>query len=377
MTRLSPRGTAVAWVMTLLITAGMTVVAPARAATSDPAAGPARASASSAAPAWRSWYSSSAIGVMWSVAAFSTKSIWAGGTIVSRNRPIVVRWNGSDWARVIVPGASRFSEYLLAGSSARNVWVFGIRSKGPEKAFRWDGAHWHAIAMPVASVTVPVVVSARSVWITGQVNCDIPSKPTAWKCVTPVYRWNGHRWRRSSIGEWVTSLATARGAVMAAGVVPRDGNMNGPIEAFRWTGARWAAMSMPHPRGAVPNIGMDSASDVWISSAEPNVAKDYELHWNGHTWSTIRVTPNVAQTVAPAQVVPDGHGGAWLGGWARYTGGEWVAVGYAVPPTTGHEIGTTALTPVPGASHTYVESAYVGKFGGPYHPAVYVNGPLP
>ena len=313
---------------------------------------------------------------MWSVAAFSTRSIWAGGTD-SRDQSLVVRWNGSHWATVTIPGASRFSQDLVVGSSASDVWVFGTNAKGTKKAFHWDGAHWHAIAMPMASAAVPVVVSATSVWVTGQVTCKIPARPAAWKCVTPVYRWNGRTWRKTSIGEWVASLATGQGTVMAAGVVPHDDNLDGPVGAFRWTGATWAPVSMPHPQGAEPKIGMDSASDVWISSADPNVARDYELYWNGHTWSTIRVTANVAQAVSPEQVVPDGHGGAWLGGLAHYTRGKWVAAGYAIGPAPGQEIATTALTPVPGASHTYVESAYTGKFGGPYHPAVYLTGPLP
>lgn len=370
MAGLSPRGKAVAWAMTGLVTAGMAVAAPAR------AAGPARADASSGAPAWRSWYSPRVAGAMWSVAAFSLKSIWAGGTN-SRNQSLVVRWNGSRWSAVTIPGASGFFYDLVAGSSASDVWVFGTNAKGTKKAFRWNGAHWRAIAMPMVSAAAPVVVSPTSVWATGQVECKIPSKPAAWKCVTPVYHWNGHTWRKSSIGEWVASLATAAGAVMAAGIVPHDDNLNGPIGAFRWTGAKWVPVAMPHPLGAEPKIGMDSASDVWISTADPNVAKDYELHWNGHTWATIHVTANVAQTVAPAQVVPDGRGGAWLGGWAHYTGRKWVAVGYAKPPAAGHEIVSTALTPVPGAHDTYVESAYAGKVGGLQHPAVYVTGPLP
>ena len=375
MAGLSVRGYAVAWTMTALVAAGMAVAAPAQAATSA-SAGPARGADASSGPApWRSWYASSAIGEMWSVAAFSTKSIWAGGTI-SGNQLFVIRWNGARWARVTIPGASGFSNDVVAGSSASDVWVFGTNAKGAAKAFHWDGAHWHTIAMPVASLAVPVVVRATSVWITGEIECKVPPTPAPWKCVTPVYRWNGRTWRKSSIGEWVRSLATAHGTVMAAGVVPHDDNINGPIGAFRWTGAKWAAVSMPHPQGAEPNIGMDSPNDVWISSAEPNVAKDYELHWNGHRWRTIRVIA-VAQGVFPPLVVPDGHGGAWLGYWAHYTGGKWVTVSYAMPPAPGHEIIGTALTPVPGASDTYVQSAYAGKFGGSTHPAVYFNGPLP
>src|SRR5215469_3970234 len=93
MTGLSARGKAAAWAMTALVTVGMTAAAPAWATTSESAAGAARADASSGAPVWRSWYSSRATAVMWGVAAFSTKSIWAAGTIV-RNQPLVVRWNG-------------------------------------------------------------------------------------------------------------------------------------------------------------------------------------------------------------------------------------------------------------------------------------------
>ena len=326
---------------------------------------------------WRSWYSSSASVFMTGVVAFGPKAIWSVGVPDNYSyRPFVVRWDGSSWRSVSIPGSAGYQTAAIGGSSTGNVWVFAGNKVGQKKAFRFDGAHWHTIAVPANSFgwASPVVLSKTNVWINSGPQCKTVANSN-WGCTSHLYHWNGRSWQKTSIGDFVSGIAAApSGAVLAVGNAPRDMQGNGPVSVFRWSGTRWKAISMPHPKAAyAPQIAMSSTSDIWVSDVGAVPADDSVLHWNGSKWTTINSYGGLNST---PKVAADGAGGVWLGDWDHYTVGKWVYVLTGLDAGFG-AIQSTELTRVPGAPGTYVASAYIGQNQNSYHPAVIIYGPQP
>jgi hypothetical protein len=340
------------------------------------ARGSVAAAPADSASAWQPWYLSPKFNEMWDLAAFGRDDIWAVGAPGDYSlHPMVLRWDGAKWRTVTVPGSAGYRTTEVDGSSANDVWVFG-ETQTQAEAFRWDGTRWHKISVPREGILGdPVVLSATNVWAVGENTCSIPSKHGAWKCTTHLLHWNGRAWATTSISESVEAVAaSAAGTVWAVGIAPH-GNDVGPISAYRWTGKRWAAVTMPHPQaGDGPGIAVDSAGHVWIGATVGNVAKDYVLHWTGTQWEKIPLSPNVAETVSGAPVTPDGHGGVWYGWWAHWTGGAWINTDVFAPPLS--NLTVTRLVKIPGMSGSFAGSAYSG-IPSDYHAAVVVYGQIP
>jgi hypothetical protein len=128
---------------------------------------------------------------------------------------------------------------------------------------------------------------------------------------------------------------------------------------------------MPHPQATSwPAIAIGSASDIWMSMTGPDRQTVHELHWNGHVWQMLTVPASMYP--AWLYVMPDGHGGAWLGSGVHWTGSSWILVNFVAPPGlhSGTESGLVAK--VPGAAASYWEG---GSING--HPEIYLNGPVP
>ena len=145
----------------------------------------------------------------------------------------------------------------------------------------------------------------------------------------------------------------------------------GTLVAFRWSGSRWVPVHMPHPQATSwPAIAIGSASDIWMSMTGPDRQTVHELHWNGHVWQMLTVPASMYP--AWLYVMPDGHGGAWLGSGVHWTGSSWILVNFVAPPGlhSGTESGLVAK--VPGAAASYWEG---GSING--HPEIYLNGPVP
>jgi hypothetical protein len=322
------------------------------------------------APSWQPWYTGPSGTTMDSVAAFSPKDIWAVGepSSFADYQMNIVRWNGTGWQKITVPGGKGYRSDYVSGSSASDIWVFGY-SRTQHAAFRWDGAHWHKIALPPdAPVGHSVVVlSATDAWVVGS-PCGSP------ECTSTLYQWNGSAWRTTEIHAYISGIAAApRSAVWAVGdATSVAANLYGPIVAYRWNGTRrkWMAVRMPHLKVQLPTVSLGGAHDVWIGFAGHNIGLDYVLHWNGVSWQRMLVGGGGGSIASP-EVTADGHGGVWTGNTdpEHYTGGTWVL--------TSGPVGETQLIKVPGVSDSYVESASVGQYNGPRRAQVLYFGPKP
>ena len=332
---------------------------------------------------WRLSYRSSADGILYGVAAISPTNAWAAGS--ANNQPYVVHWNGRSWSTVTIPGSTGDSLSTIGASSASNVWVFGSDPNNQEKAFRWDGAHWHSIPSvpPEVSFNPPLVFSASNVWGYGHTSC-VTGKGGIQKCVTNVWHWNGSGWKSYPIGTtvwWMAGTAATGPWVIGVNGEKQYGGP-GSIAAYRWTGGRWFPVVMPHPQVIVlssssigsPGIGIDSASDIWIGMSTARAQNGYVLHWNGRTWAALTAPDNLSTT---SEMVPDGHGGVWLGTGAHWTGRSWVNV-FPMPSSVSNAT-TDQMVKVPGTSGSYWDAGGVTTSATSltYHLAMMVYGPLP
>lgn len=340
---------------------------------------------------WRLVYRSHTQGVMTGIAATGPANAWAVGFLQEGpglqvvNQLFVVHWNGRTWRPVTIPGGDGFVANSVEATSARNVWIFGQSDFAPfnKAVFRYDGAHWHEMAAP-SYVTPPggafsvggepLVLSASDVWMpTDFSSCTYAGK-TAPKCASIVWHWNGRKWKSYTFGASIDSLAgVAPNDVLAVGVAWKKSQLEaGTTVAYRWNGTRWVRVLVPKtPVYGFAGVGMDSARDVWIGAGMAN-GSGFAMHWNGYRWTT---TPSFWD--AGNDVVPDRHGGVWLGNFGHWTGRTWIDASNWAAPITG--IGSAMLVKIPRTRGSYWGSGgvTVSRSSTGDYPGVMLYGPVP
>lgn len=259
------------------------------------------------------------------VAAISPKDAWVAGAARqgSHESPLVLRWNGSRWRSVRVPGIAGAEFLDVAASSGSNVWLSGPNlDTGKSVVRRWDGRRWHSIPPPPESA-VRVVLGPADAWAEGTILCVHSRK----HCRTALEHWNGRSWSRFTIPTFVDQISgSASGNVWAVGEFGGDPSppaTPGRPVAFRWNGKSWRAVtSMPHPLSFLPaRIAVASPRNVWITARKATSSSPvYALHWNGTRWRRI-TAPARLNTSGPLQ--PEGRG-VWLGPDAHWTGKRWI-----------------------------------------------------
>jgi hypothetical protein len=332
---------------------------------------------------WRLAYQPRLQGLLTSVTTTGPRDAWAVGVLhhgqTPVDQPFVIHWNGLGWHAVSLPHAGGFVTQVVRASSPRNVWVFASYQRSapyPPGVFRWDGSAWHSVPVPDPVGTGdPVVLSATDVWTAGGGNCA-STKGGLLNCKTSLWHWNGRTWRSFSVGTLVTGLVgTSSGDVWAVGLnaMTQQGQVQGNVTAYRWNGARWIPVSMPHPRiDFDPGIGMSSATDVWLGAGitlphSGGQQVGFAMHWNGRGWQQLTAPASLG---AFGPVLPDGHGGVWLGPMAHWTGRSWAGV--TVPVSWAFE----DMAKVPGTS-SYWGAGLLTASSGSIRPVMFVYGALP
>jgi len=312
---------------------------------------------------WNRVFQARTQGSIASIAAISKNDSWAAGLIFAGNgairyQPFVRHYDGSGWKVVTIPGA-RFSSQWVAASSATNVWVFGLTPNPQDiassTAYRYDGSHWHKVAVPRFTVLEdPVVLSPANVWAVGPAGFG------------DVSHWNGTRWQSYNLNLLPEALsASAAGNVWVTGLTftfpaPQK------VTAYRWNGRRWLPVAMPHPAATDSGVTASSPSNVWIGW--DTATKTRGMHWDGHRWHVI--TAPVSLITSGSNIVPDGHGGDWFGAFARWTGHAWTGVAYISPP----DYSAGAFGPVvriPGTSSFWLAAGVANAGSSTEEPTIY------
>jgi hypothetical protein len=282
---------------------------------------------------WRVIYSASTSMAMslHAVAALGPHDAWAVG-FTGRYYAVALHWSGGRWRRVPIPGAFQYFPLYVAGSSPRDVWVFGFQDTTTGqfwRAIRWDGNAWHEVPQP-PETGLPVdevgflVLGPDDVWFPAYRSCQ--TSGTTRICSTPVCRWNGQSWVVYHLNGNVTGLAASGPTnIWAVGIHPgriRPGHNARPL-AYRWNGTAWRAVGMPrqaitgfHAGG--PVIDTSGPRAVWIGSESEQIGGGALLiQWNGRKWRELQ-----SQLIGGTAVI-DWPLGVWASPFAYWSGRRW------------------------------------------------------
>lgn len=317
----------------------------------------AAAGSATAAPAsashWRfSYISHLQIGQFSDIAAVSRHDAWAVGSAIKEGNPsattaIVEQWRRSSWSAVQLPRRERHA-YLtaVAGSSPRNVWVFGYFSQKSSVitfALRWDGSWalrgtWKGDEPRIFSA---VVLNSHDVWAFGP---------------GPALHYNGARWTTPAL-PFSLSIASAPSPSDVWAIGQKDGT---PVLA-RLRDGKWSATQVPVKTSnfvTLTGVLPLSDRDVWVAGQEGNgsAARPTALQLANGKWSDHN-PPKEASDMGG--FAPDGSGGLWatFGGpfdgqaLIHYTRGRWHTV--ILPSVKGKATSASIVAQLPGSTTVF------------------------
>ena len=245
--------------------------------------------------------------VLDSVAAVGKNDAWAvgwrdkGGTSGA-----VLRWNGSKWNEVTIPGGTG-SLQVVGGSSPSNVWVFGFTTQGASAAWHWNGKAWTSVVTGYRASGVAVLSANDALAVGG----DESGKGTG-------LHWDGKTWR--TVPMPLTAYRISAVSKNDAWAVGENTN-NQPYTAH-WNGTKWTAVKLPKvtvPKGSTgfanfTDVTAVSKNNVWaagrfysIAPGKTGHSRTLLMHWNGKKWS---VAVGTHETYA-LNITSDGAGGIW------------------------------------------------------------------
>jgi hypothetical protein len=224
-------------------------------------------------------------------------------------RASAVRWTGTSWAAATVFPADTILTTLIAPSPS-SAWVFGGR--GPQVAYHYNGKAWSAAPSPN-----PGFFSARVV-------------------------------ARSASDIWALSIG-------------------GRLAISHWIGRRWVSQSLPAMPSAANTIlggGIVASGrvDIWgYGYGDISTGANWLVHWNGKSWSNVKVPYPLSKSGEIGVIGPDGRGGVWLANIAAKgtsqslfhdtAGGRWSVV--PVPAPRGTTTAINGFAPIPGSTSVY------------------------
>src|SRR5215469_4323942 len=243
-------------------------------------------------------------GTLFGVAVTSARRAWAvgqtGGSISTRPRTLILRWNGAVWRRVPSPNAATPGSSLgaVAVASGGGAWAVGCACNGPALKpliERWNGTRWRIVPSPNPAPGGTVlygvaVTSARSAWAVGCVAC-LRAEPR-----TLILHWNGTAWKRvrspnpASGGTLFGVAVTSASNAWAVGFTGVPGISRPKTVIERWNGIAWKRVPSPNPTStaALFSVAAASARSAWAVGATGRLGgakpKTVALRWNGATW---------------------------------------------------------------------------------------------
>jgi hypothetical protein len=311
------------------------------------------ASAAAAAAAWKIVYKhhygvpDSQNGFLTLVAP-SQRQAWAfGGSDNLGGRPIAARLTGGRWRYAALPAGLTGEIDAASASSPSNVWAV---SQLGQVVLHWNGRRWSVAKRWHMSAEVELTgvtaLSPTDVWVFGS---------GGFTGGLGTWHYNGRTWKHLTRG-------AANGITLASAVSSSNmwgiGSQNAPQDSIvHYSHGRWqrqtAAALAHHQFQAILAL---SATSVWaIAAPAANQSTTSLLHFNGRSWSRVRVPGTAAQVRQLETINADGHGGFWLvtlSSWIlhRTAAGRWTRPQRNTP----HAF---RLVPLPGTSTVLAPTA--------------------
>ena len=268
------------------------------------------------------------VGQLFGVSAVSPSEAWAVGSQEPIHahmiQTLVLRWDGTRWSIVPSPNPSPLENELdhVWALSANDVWVFGqyfTPADHQHRTFvmRWDGSKWSNVAVP-----------GNLAGLTGGAAFDPISSTSAFAVARHTVRvghgaiesdeilhWNGHSWHQTKafFGAALFGVsADSNDDAWAVGYfcIP---NRCPPFQtlALHWNGRRWRYSPTPHPEcrpfapqckgdSRLASVTAQSSSDVWAEGSCQGQCHDGHvviLTREGDSWSRV-ASPGVTLSSA-------------------------------------------------------------------------------
>ena len=309
----------------------------------------------------------------------SAGSAWAvgfAGTSVISGGTLILRWNGTAWARVPSPdlGTSRYIAGVAA-TSAGSAWAVGCTGCESTTSastgtliLRWNGTAWTRVPSPSPPGSYLYGVAATpdgTAWAVGYAGNGTGVATTL------ILRWNGTTWTRvpspdpgrgPGMGNFLYGVATTPdGTAWAVGWTDSGGVISALI--LHWNGTTWTTVPSPSPgTDGIYLKAVAAAPDgtAWaIGYTESGTStRTLILRWNGHTWTTVPNPSPPGSYLSGVAATPAGT--AWAVGCAdcggsstttsartlilRWNGTAWTRVPSPDPGPGAYLGGVTALS---------------------------------
>lgn len=208
------------------------------------------------------------------VKTFSATNAWAVGSYTTASAPftrtLIERWNGTSWSVVPSPNPDPTVNLLtdVDGAAPDDVWAVGnVGNDGyggtvAGVVLRWNGSAWSQVAVPGAAgdatLRVPVLedvlaISRNDVWIVGRA-----FHFGLFRMVPVFMHWNGTSWQHGFVAgapdggfSGITALSPTR--VYAVGDV-----------TARWNGSAWSLEGTGAP-GRLVDAAATGPGTVWAA----------------------------------------------------------------------------------------------------------------
>lgn len=237
-------------------------------------------------------------------------------------RPLLARWDGRRWQAARLPAAAAGAGRLdgITALSPSNTWAVGAAMKPNHSSapliIHWDGRQWARVpAAPVpgavdAELLGVAAASPIDAWAVGE------AENTANQLRTVTEHWNGRSWALVPSPNAGTLSALSGVAVsgnhQAWAVGGSFARTSRPL-VLGWTGHAWQRAATPRAANVTLNsVAAVSPAHVWaVGDAGPSGRPrlPYALRWNGHTWSSVPVPAGPARDGRQLISVTVAHGG--------------------------------------------------------------------
>jgi hypothetical protein len=298
-------------------------------------------------------------GSLSSVAAVSSRDIWAVGQSTTYPYTLIEHWNGVRWSimpapRILELHGNAFLTGVTALSSG-DLWTVGA-SATATLAEHWNGVRWVKVPSPSPMKWGPPPEGENTLFgVSGSSASDVWAVGDFWPRFGPtkalIEHWNGGRWMRVKGAQTgasaqsldsVSSLSSDDVWAVGSKTVGDTGSPHSKPLVEHWNGTRWLAVSMPgtpHGQGSWSSLGGVAAlspTNVWAVGGSSNNINQPEapthpviLHWNGQAWRRSE-TPVVNSSRAELSEISGTKSSLWAVGFSGLKGEQTALIEHRV-----------------------------------------------
>jgi hypothetical protein len=204
---------------------------------------------------------------------------------VEPRRPLVERWNGSNW--VLAPGSGTGPAGILHAvtcATATACFAVGERDDGTTLIERWNGTTWSVAASPSPAHTAVQLLG---------VACGSPTACVAVGATETddnfdaafAERWNGTTWSIVAVPTFAAppyvSWLRAASCISATDCWAGGGATNGRVLLEHWNGSAWSFAPQQSTPGDISGVSCVAANGCVA------VGDGIVEQWNGTSWAPV------------------------------------------------------------------------------------------